>query len=180
MSLNELNWTDVCMLLLIFVTGLVGALRGAVRPVASLAALTVGVLVAGHLAPMLRAERLPFVRDAEDPVALGMALGWVLVLLAAMLAGSLIGRILVRLVTGNEHGRADRLVGLLVGAGRGAIVGALACVALLMFVGQGPVRADVEASRTFDGTRWLVSRADPLMPRSSLQPIRSAIESGED
>jgi membrane protein required for colicin V production len=175
MTIEGLTWTDAVVLFLIASTAIFGAFRGAVRPVVSMAGLIVGVLLAGHIGPSLHAERLPWVAAQDDPILLGMAISWLLVILASLMAGGLVGRVLERVVVKADYGFADRLVGFGLGASKGALVGVLLCVGLLMLTPPGPVESDARSSHTLRGARWLVERARMVIPESALGPIENAI-----
>lgn len=172
----EFAWTDVAVALLVLVTSILGAFRGAVRLVVSLAALLLGVVIASHLAPTLHAERLPWMDRAEDPITLGLAVSWGLILLVALMFGSLAGRLASQAVAQVRFGVVDRVLGLALGLAKGAVYGAVLCVVLLTLPDSQAVRADAAGSQSLRGTRWMVERASDALPDQALDPLRTALD----
>jgi membrane protein required for colicin V production len=176
----ELSWTDLAVAALILMTAVLGAFRGAVRLVVSLAALLSGIVVAAHLAPALHAERLPWMDRAADPLTLGLAVSWGLILLAALMLGGLVGRLLSQAVAQVRFGAVDRVLGLALGLAKGAVYGAVLCIVLLTLPDSDAVRADAAHSQALRGTRWMVDRANAALPDETLGPLRTALTSTDD
>lgn len=123
---------DFLVLGLLFLSGVVGFTRGAVREVFALAALVVAAGIAVLGLPVFG----PAFRDAIQPAWFGTVAALVVVFGVAFIALRLIGAGVARHVQSTQMmGFLDRSVGLLIGLGRGLIVlGAL----FLMFNAATP------------------------------------------
>jgi len=128
------DWPDYAILGIIFISLLVGALRGFIKEVFSLvvwsAAFIVAYQYAGNVAVLM-----------EDHVSLPSArtaMGFVGLFVAVLLIGGLLNYLLGRLVETTGLSGTDRLLGGVFGAARGLVL----VVAILLVSGFTPIPAD--------------------------------------
>jgi membrane protein required for colicin V production len=152
---------DLCLLGLVLLVALAGAVSGALRQVLKLAGVVAGWAAARWLAPLL-------VRQLEAPSATARALVTAGTFLAAWVLVGWLGRSIRKAVQGEEErpGAFDRLMGALLGAAKGALV-AWVFLALLALAGGrlalGSVRIDDRGSRAaaLAARHDLLALADP-------------------
>lgn len=124
-GLAPLDWICIAVLL---VSLLVGAWRGLVVEVLSLASWIAAFFLAQLLAPDV-AQRLPMAGAAE-PVR--YAAGFVLVFIATLVVGALMGFVVSKLLSAVGLGALNRLLGALFGVLRGVVLILAATVVVKM------------------------------------------------
>ena len=115
---RSMAWADLAVLAIIGVSAVLSLFRGFVREAIALAGWIVGLWVAfNHV--QVGAEW--FDRWIEAP-EVRLVLGFVVLLAAVLVVAGLVGRLAGGLVDVTGLGGADRVLGMLFGAGRGAVI----------------------------------------------------------
>jgi membrane protein required for colicin V production len=117
---------DYAILAILFVSAVLGLVRGFLREVASLLIWILGFWMAVRFAPLI-GDSLKFVKSTEDRLILGYGV----VLLATLIVSTLVGMVLKRFVESSGAGVGDRSLGTLFGAARGVVL-----VTTLIMVGE--------------------------------------------
>lgn len=117
---------DYAILVILFVSAILGLVRGFLREVASLLIWILGFWMAVRFAPLI-GDNLKFVKSTEDRLILGYGV----VLLATLIVSTLVGMVLKRFVESSGAGVGDRSLGTLFGAARGVVL-----VTTLIMVGE--------------------------------------------
>jgi len=152
---ESLGFVDMAALLVIVALGVLGAIKGAVRIVIGLVALSVGVVLSGRYGGELDAENWPVIRGFDDPVRVGGLVGCALVFVIALVVGALLAKFVRKAIEDSNLGGMDRLIGLLLGFAQGAVwVAVLVVGAKALAVPS--LDAELEDSRALRGTRDLV------------------------
>ena len=160
---ENLSWLDLAALALMVGFGIVGAVRGAVRTVVMLVAVTAGGTLAGRYGADLGASDWPLVADLPDSEKVGVGVGCAAVFVAVLLAGMIVAWLLRKLVANAELGLLDRLLGLVAGAAKGALIAAVIAVAALS-LDMPSIQAGLPGSHTVAGTRELFEAVREWMP----------------
>jgi membrane protein required for colicin V production len=108
---------DYAILVIVFVSAILGLVRGFLREVASLLIWILGFWMAVRFAPLI-GENLKFVKSTEDRLILGYGV----VLLATLLVSTVVGMLLKRFIESSGAGVGDRSLGTLFGAARGVVL----------------------------------------------------------
>jgi membrane protein required for colicin V production len=108
---------DYAILVILFVSAILGLVRGFLREVASLLIWILGFWLAVRYAPVI-GDSLKFVKSTEDRLIMGYGV----VLLATLIASTLVGMLLKKLVESSGAGVGDRSLGTLFGAARGVVL----------------------------------------------------------
>jgi len=128
------NWLDYGILALIAVSVIMGIVRGFVREAMSLVtwvvAITVGVLYCQPVAALFTSISMEGVR---------LLLAFILLALSTLIVGGIISYFLARLIQFTGFSITDRLIGVLFGLARGAVVISL----LVMLAEPTPFKNDV-------------------------------------
>jgi len=155
-----MHWPDYAVIAIIAISIGVGALRGFIKEVFSLAVWAVAFLVAYHFAGdvadlMVNAVTLPSARTA-----MGFAGLFIVVLLLGGLANYLLGK----LVESTGLSGTDRLLGGVFGAARGLVL----VVVVMLVAGFTPIPADPwwKDSQTIQRMLPLVDWAAAFLPES--------------
>lgn len=112
-----MTWADYAILVILFVSAVLGLMRGFLREVASLLLWVLGFWLAVRYAPAI-GSAFRFVKSAENRLWVGYAV----VLLATLLVSTVVGLVLQKLVASTEAGAGDRSLGALFGAARGLVI----------------------------------------------------------
>ena len=126
--MNDLPSVDIVISIVILISATIGMVRGFVRETVSIVIWVAAFLLAVAFGPTVAAL---IEVDLRDVVRL--AIGWVSVFLAVLIIGAIVQRFLGALVETSGLSGFDRMVGLLFGALRGAVVVIFALVALRPF-----------------------------------------------
>jgi len=160
-----MTWPDYALLATIAVSMLVGALRGFMKEVFSLAVWAAAFLVAyqfaGNVASLM-----------EDQVSLPSArtaIGFTGLFVAVLLVGGLLNYLLGKLVESTGLSGTDRLLGGVFGAARGLVL----VIAVLLVAGFTPIPADPwwKESRMIRSMMPLVTWAAEFLPQSAREHI---------
>jgi len=124
---------DLAILALVALFGLFGLFSGAIRQLAQLAGLALAYLAAPRAAEVL----MPLARQRVHwpPEILSLAVSAAAFLLLMTAGGALAHAALAKLSRGRFNRKADRAVGLALGAGKGAAL-VFAVLSILLFVGS--------------------------------------------
>lgn len=145
-----LNYVDIALLAVAGIFSLRGLLRGFVGEVAGLVGLLVGLVLARMFAPQC-AEFLDPMLGRGAPVA-----AWVGLLLGGMLIIGLLARLVQKIIHIACAGWLDHILGLGVGALKGAVIAAaLAYVILWLAPEYAIVKTSQVIPPLFDFVRWV-------------------------
>ena len=122
---------DIVLLVIIVLSALMGLFRGLFREVVSLATWVAAFVLAMYLAPGV-AERLAI---ANNPTV-GLIIGFVMVFAATLIVGGIVQWAIARLVETTGLSGTDRILGVVFGGLRGAVVCIVGLVALQPFAGD--------------------------------------------
>lgn len=155
-----MSWPDYAILAVIAASVLVGALRGFIKEVFSLAVWAVAFLVAWHFGGDVAA----LMEDAITLPSARTAMGFAGLFIAVLLVGGLINYLLGRLVESTGLSGTDRLLGGVFGAARGLAL----IVAVLLVAGFTPIPADPwwQGSATIQRMMPLVQWSADLLPQN--------------
>ena len=132
-TLGDVNWVDLVGLVVVLAYGIAGLLKGAIRFIVGLAAVVVGLILAGTFGESLGARDWPFIADSQDSQRIGVLVGCGLLFVGTLLVGALVAKLLRAAAEETDLGGVDRFLGLVFGVLRGTLYVTLA-VTLLMFV----------------------------------------------
>ena len=147
-----LDWIFLAVLLLSL---LIGAWRGLVYEVLSLASWVAAFVLAQWFAPMV-AEHLPMAGSSET---IRYAAGFALVFIAAVFALSVLTWLISRLFQVPGLRPADRVLGAVFGALRGVVV----LLATAVLVGMTPMQGDAWWKESVGGA-WATATVKSLKP----------------
>jgi membrane protein required for colicin V production len=118
-------WTDYVIVGILVISGLLGLLRGFIREIFSLISWVLAVWVAARFSDRLSV----YLQTLIDAPPLRKAAAFCIVLFVVLVAAALAGSLIARLLSGAGLSGTDRLVGLIFGVFRGALL-----VAVLVLV----------------------------------------------
>jgi membrane protein required for colicin V production len=108
---------DYAILIILFVSAILGLVRGFLREVASLLIWILGFWLAVRFAPPI-GHAMTFIKSPEDRLIVGYGL----VLVATLIVSTVAGMLLKKLVESSGAGVGDRSLGTLFGAARGVVL----------------------------------------------------------
>lgn len=117
---------DYAILIILFVSAILGLVRGFLREVASLLIWVAGFWLAVRYAPQL-GDLFKFVKTSGDRLLLGYGL----ILVLTLIVSTIVGMLLKKLVESSGAGVGDRSLGTLFGVARGVVI-----VTTLILVGE--------------------------------------------
>jgi membrane protein required for colicin V production len=117
---------DIAILIILFVSAVLGLVRGFLREVASLLIWILGFWLAVRFAPPI-GQAMTFIKSSEDRLIVGYGV----VLLVTLIVSTIVGMLLKRLVESSGAGVGDRSLGTIFGAARGAVM-----VTILIMIGE--------------------------------------------
>jgi len=117
---------DYAILIILFVSAILGLVRGFLREVASLLIWVVGFWLAVRYAPQL-GDLFKFVKTPEDRLLLGYGV----ILILTLIVSTIVGMLLKKLVESSGAGVGDRSLGTVFGVARGVVL-----VTTLILVGE--------------------------------------------
>jgi membrane protein required for colicin V production len=160
-------WVDYVIIGIIALSSIIGLARGLIREVLALAIWITALLAAWFFYRPVSAHLQPWL----DTPSLQMGAAVVLIVVVVLILGALLGWILSLLVEKTGLTGTDRLLGMVFGAGRGAVV-----VALLVFLASlTPVTEDPwwSQSQLLPRFELLADAMLDLIPPEVTQRIRS-------
>ncbi len=151
-----MNWFDYAIVGVLALSVLIGLWRGFIGEVLALVCWILAFWVSWTFGPVLAEQ---FSASISVP-SVRLILGYALCFVAVLIAGALVGFVMRKLVSGSGLSGTDRLLGMLFGLARGAV---LVVLVVLMMKFTAVVRDDWwQNSRllpTFDhGARWITAR----------------------
>ena len=152
-----MNLVDLVILLLLIVSALLGFRSGFIQSVCSLLGLIVGIAIASWHYQHFANELAPMVHSQ----ALANVIWFCLIAFAVMLVASVLGMLLKGLIHGVGLGWLDKLIGLLFGLLRGAVLATLCIVVLAAFYPYRNWLSDSQLARYFLGTSHLTTTLTP-------------------
>ncbi|HEV2212518.1 MAG TPA: CvpA family protein [Gammaproteobacteria bacterium] len=163
-----MTWADYVILCIIFISALMGLVRGFLREVVSLLIWMLGFWVALRFAPAV-GDAFEFVKSPEDR----LIVGYVVILVLVLILGTVAGFLIKKLVEGSGADTGDRSLGTLFGAARGVVV-----VTVLILLGSTllvPQPAWWRESKLIPYARPLVAMARRLVPvKVDFKPLKPA------
>lgn len=153
-----MNWPDYAILGIVAISVLVGALRGFIKEVFSLAVWAAAFLVAWYFS----GDVARMMEDAVTLPSARTAMGFAGLFIAVLLVGGLLNYLIGKLVKSTGLSGTDRLLGGAFGAARGLAL----VVAMLLVAGFTPIPADPwwKDSATIQRMMPLVDWAAGLLP----------------
>jgi membrane protein required for colicin V production len=124
-----MNWFDICLLAIIFISFVSGLRTGLARVVFHLVAIAAGLIAALWCYGIVADNLAPFIRQ---PLAARIA-GFCLIFFGVMIAGSLLGWVVARFFRWIGLGWLDHLLGGAAGLLRGALLVAITVALVLAF-----------------------------------------------
>lgn len=169
-----MTWPDYFILGVIALSLLVGALRGFIKEVFSLAVWAVAFFVAWNFS----GDVADLLSDAVTLPSARTAMGFAGLFIAVLLVGGLINYLLGKLVQTTGLSGTDRLLGGLFGAVRGLAL----VVALLLVCGFTPIPQDPwwQESATINRLMPLVERASDFLPESVTEHLEFSPDPDEE
>lgn len=159
---------DYAILIILFVSAVLGLVRGLLREVASLLIWILGFWLAVRYAPPI-GQAMTFIKSAEDRLIVGYGV----VLVLTLVVSTVVGMLLKKLVETSGAGVGDRSLGTLFGAARGVVL-----VTTLILVGRMalvPQPAWWRESKLMPYAEPLVKVARRLSPvQVDLHPLQQA------
>jgi membrane protein required for colicin V production len=152
---------DYVIVAIVLISSVIGLVRGVVREVLSLALWILAIVLALGFSDRL-AETLGTRIDAP---AIRYVVAFALIFIATLVLGGMVQWLILRLIQSTGLSGTDRLIGLVFGALRGAVVCIVAVIALRPFV--------------IDESWWQTSRLVPILSRFEadvLDALRSTSE----
>lgn len=130
-----MNWIDVAILAIIALSAMISLMRGFVREALSLAAWILAFWVAIEFAHRLAA--VGWMADWLKTPSVRLSVAFAALFLLTLLAGALVNYVVGQLVRKSGLSGTDRLLGVLFGVGRGAmLIGVLVLLAGLTHLPQ--------------------------------------------
>lgn len=170
---------DGIALLVVLGLGVLGAIKGAMRFVIGLVAVSAGVSLAAAYGGSIGAHTWPLVADAEDPAAAGTLAGGAVIFVAALLLGAVLAKLLRAALEQVALGGVDRFLGFLLGATKGALFVILG-VFVLLLVDVPSIRESLDASHTLALTKEVALVARGSVPEQTRDLIDEVFELRED
>ena len=121
-----MTWADYAIIAILFVSALLGLMRGFLREVVSLLIWTLGFWLAVRYAATV-GEAFTFVKTPEDR----LTVGYIVILVLVLIAGAVAGMLVKKLLDSSGDNMGDRSLGALFGAARGVVI-----VTVLILVGS--------------------------------------------
>jgi membrane protein required for colicin V production len=133
---SSLNGLDIALIVIAFISIVIGLFRGLVQEVLSLTFLVAGLILAFLFYP--QAGRM--LSDLLPSAAMAMAAGFFIILILVLLFGALLSWLIRKVLVRGPLRALDRLLGALFGLLRGALTGALVVLLMISFARAVPKR----------------------------------------
>ena len=133
-NLNQLIWVDYVILIVIFISAIIGLFRGLVKEAFSLATWIVSIGIALKFSQ----EFSVFLVDYIELPSVRIASAFILLLLVSLMLGSMLSYLISQLVDKTGLSGSDRFAGFLFGIARGMVVVAV----LVLLAGLTPLPQD--------------------------------------
>lgn len=119
---------DICILIVVGLSGIFGLSRGFIREVLALAAWVAAIYVARLYSPHL----IPFFEGITDNETARYVLAFAVLCLATLIAGAVVNKFMARLISMAGLQTTDRLLGAFFGVARGVLI-----VAVIVYFAHG-------------------------------------------
>jgi membrane protein required for colicin V production len=158
-----LNYVDIAIVAIIALSAIVGLFRGLVREILSLVGWIFSIWIAWHYAD----QAAPLFASLIESADVRKAAAFVALFLLALVAFAVLSHLLVKLITSSALKGADRTLGLLFGALRGAlIVAVLALLVQSMPLANEPLwQGSILKSYFLDMAGYVISLLPPSVGR---------------
>ena len=158
-----MNVVDIVILLLLVLSAIQGYRSGLIQSVVSLLGLIAGIAIASWHYKQFAIEFTPHAQSKS----LAEAIWFCVIALVVMILAGVLGLLLKSLIHGVGLGGLDKVLGLLFGLLRGAVLVTLCIVTLAAFYPDTRWLEDAQLSRYFLGSAHLTTRmtADELKGR---------------
>ena len=177
---DNVSVLDGLGLVLVVVYAVSGLMKGAIRFIIGLAAVVVGIVLAGTFGESLGARNWPGVSGQEKEAEIGVLLGCALIFAATLLVGALVARLLRRAAEETDLGGVDRTLGLLFGGLRGLIYAELIVLAimilLMLFPDMKSLRNQVEGSFALAATQKTAEICHPWFPPPTAEWLAATLQ----
>lgn len=169
-----MNIADLVIFAIIALSVAIGVMRGFVVEVLSLAVWIVAVV----LAMSFGAQVAGFFEGSIALPSLRIALGYALVFIATLVAGGIVVYLVGRMVKGTGLSGTDRMLGVVFGLARGALI----VVVLVVLMGLTPFPRDAwwQESRALPSFQRLAQQLVVLLPESVSRYIRYGLPDPEE
>lgn len=164
-----MNLLDICIMAICVVLALLGLLKGFVRQAVSIAG-----LILGHILAVRYNAEVQKLLQFDFPHA-GVA-AYLLALLAVYIAVRLLGLLIERWIRGTKLSGLDRLLGLLAGAAKGALLSILLVFLLVVILPRNAalVKNSKLAPRVLVAAEWLEKVFPDQIRESFREKLRQA------
>lgn len=119
---------DICILIVVGLSGIFGLSRGFIREVLAVIAWVAAIYVARLYSPIL----VPFFESVTENETARYVLAFAVLCLATLIAGAIVNKFLARLISMAGLQITDRLLGVFFGIARGVII-----VAVIVYFAHG-------------------------------------------
>jgi membrane protein required for colicin V production len=166
-----MNWVDYCILALIVISMVIGAIRGFAREALGLATWVFAALLAWFFAKPLFLWLAPYI----SVPSVRQVTAYASLFLGGLLVGGVITALIADLVRDSRFSSADRTLG----AGLGLLRGGLIVALLVLILGMTSLRQDPWWGQSLLIARFevLAEGLRHLLPKSWLDTLQSAPES---
>lgn len=180
MDALPVNAADLMVIAIVLVSGLLAFVRGLVHEI-----LALGAWVGAGIVTYLGIDRvIPFARSLTEVQAVADVGAGAALFLAVLVALSILTRILVKQVRKSSLGALDRSLGLLFGLARGALIVAVAWLAVAWAYQEEPLPGWVAEARSLplveEGARALYEALPEGFRPEDLPPALEAVEGLKD
>jgi membrane protein required for colicin V production len=152
-----MNVVDIVIVLLLVLSAIQGFCSGLIQSITSLFGLIAGIAIASWNYQHVARQLSSFIHTE----ALAAAVAFCLIALVVMVVAGLIGMVIKKVIHGVGLGWFDRLLGLIFGFLRGALLVTLCIVTLAAFFPQTGWLSDSQLGRYFLGTAHLTTTMTP-------------------
>jgi membrane protein required for colicin V production len=167
-----MSLVDIAILLLVILSAIQGFRSGLIQSVFSLAGLIAGIAIASWNYQHFAVELAPLLKNKQ----LSEAIWFCLLAVGVMLLAGLVGMLIKGLVHGVGLGWLDRLMGLIFGFLRGALLVTLGIVILAAFFPDTRWLGDAQLAKYFIGSAHLTTRISPKELKEKIQDGLEVLE----